>query len=154
MDATGASLAIALAPYALTAARQVAAKGATGLMAHALARTSARERYARARLRVTHEIQRRKHTMTAVTVCGALGLADAKGHKIPSYFGLDGEAWAGVAALVGGEYIGGQSGKILQSVADGLLSVAAWKLGRSAGGKPAQGTAEDAKAFDALLAAS
>ena len=124
-------------------------------MAHALARTTARERYARARLRIGHEIQRRKHTMTAVVFCGGLGLAEAKGKKIPTIYGLPGESVAGVGALIAGEYVGGSSGKILQSLADGLLCVASWKIGQMAGKQAmVSGTPEDAHAFDALLAAS
>ena len=152
--ANGAQLALALAPYALTVAQTVATKGATGLMAHAITRTSARERYARARLRVGHEIQRRKHTMSAVIACGGLGLAETKGHKIPPIWGLPGEAVAGVGALIAGEYLGGQMAKVSQSLADGLLCVAAYKIGRMAGGQAISGVAEDAKAFDALLAAT
>jgi hypothetical protein len=152
VDSTGAQLALSLAPYALTLAANAAGKGAVLMAGHSL--VSARERYARARLRVGHEVQRRKHTMTAVAICGALGVAEAKGKHLPEFMGLDGSVWSGVAALIAGEYLGGGTGKIMQSVADGLLSVGAFKLGRAAGGNPVKGAEEDAKAFDALLAAS
>jgi hypothetical protein len=152
VDGIGAQLALTLAPYAITAAHQFAAKGATIMAGTSI--VAARERYARARLRVAHEVQRRKHTMTAVAISGALGMAEAKGKRLPELMGMDGTVWGGVAALIAGEYLGGDTGKIMQSVADGLLSVGAWKLGRAAGGSAVKGAEEDAKAFDALLAAS
>jgi hypothetical protein len=113
----------------------------------------ARETARRTRMRATHEIAKREHTLVSTTMAAALGLAEAKGHHLPSVVGVDGTIVFGTLALVLGDNVGGGTGRMLQSCADGLLAIGAYKLGRAVGGQAITGVT-DPSAMDALLSAS
>lgn len=115
--------------------------------------TKARETYRRSRMRAANEIAKREHTLFAVSASAALGLAEAKGHKLPVVMGLDGTIVFGTLALLVADNMGGSNGRVLQSLADGLLSIGAYKMGRSVGGAAISGI-DDGAAMDALLSAS
>jgi hypothetical protein len=98
------------------------------------------------------EIAKRENTLVSVTASAILGVAEAKGHKLPAVCGVDGTVVFGAIALVAAPTVGGQMGRILQSLADGWLAIGAYKMGRAVGGAAISGT--DASAMDALLSAS
>lgn len=112
-----------------------------------------REGMRRSRMRAAHEIAKREHTLMAVAGSAVLGLAEAKGHRLPAIAGIDGTVVFGTVALVMADHVGGSGGRMLQSVADGLLSIGSYKMGRAVGGMPIAG-AGDAAAMDALLSTS
>lgn len=123
-------------------------------MAHSIVK--AREAHKNMRRRIAAEVEKREHTFTAFLVAGATGVYEAR-NKPLEVMGLDGTLVYGFGALLAGEYVGGRGGRICQSVADGLLSIAAYKYGKAFGkaGVPAVGDAgADARAMDALFAAS
>lgn len=92
--------------------------------------------------------------MYSIAAASALGVAEAKGHTLPSVMGLDGKVVAGVAAMLIGENMGGSGGRALQSIADGLLAIAAYQMGRMVGGKPMSGVSgSDVSALEAVLSA-
>lgn len=124
------------------------------MASHALAK--AKELARRSRLRAGHEIAKREHTMIASTAAAIVGVAEAKGHRIPTVMGLDGTIVAGVVSLLLADNVGGSNGRILQSFADGMLAIGAYKMGRSVGGQAISGADDgsnpDVKAFEAVLA--
>lgn len=122
------------------------------MASHALAKV--RESARRTRMRAAHEIAKREHTLVSTTMAAALGLAEAKGHKLPAVVGVDGTIVFGSLALMLADNVGGGTGRMLQSAADGLLAIGAYKLGRAVGGAAISGASEDAAAMDALLSAS
>lgn len=112
----------------------------------------ARELARRSRARAASEIAKREHTMYSTLAAAVLGVAEAKGHKLPEVFGLDGTVVAGTAALLLSEHSGSSSGRMLQSFADGMLAIGAYKFGRTVGGKSISGVS-DVAAIEAVLAA-
>lgn len=112
----------------------------------------ARETARRGRARAAQEIAKREHTLVSVTASAILGVAEAKGHKLPSIFGLDGTVVFGTAALLAADAAGGSTGRTLQSLADGLLAIGAYKMGRAVGGSAISG-ASDSEAIEAVLSA-
>jgi hypothetical protein len=110
----------------------------------------------RSRMRAAHEIAKREHTMYSTLAAAVLGIAEAKGHNLPSVFGLDGTIVAGTAALLLSEHSSSSTGRMLQSFADGMLAIGAYKMGRSVGGKAISGvgSAGDVAAIEAVLSAS
>jgi hypothetical protein len=105
----------------------------------------------RARMRTQHELAKREHTLLSTTAAAALGVAEAKGHKLPSIWGLDGTIVAGTVALIAADKMSGGGARMLQSFADGMLAIGAYKMGRSVGGAAIAGASDDAAAMDALL---
>ena len=89
--------------------------------------------------------------MFSITAASILGVCEAKGHKIPAVMGLDGTIVAGAAALFLADSVGGSNGRILQSFADGMLAIGAYKMGRAVGGAAISG-ADESEAFEAVLA--
>lgn len=122
------------------------------MASHALAK--AKEGARRARMHANVQIQKREHTLVSTTMAAALGLAEAKGHKLPQVVGVDGTIVFGSLALVLADNVGGSTGRMLQSCADGLLAIGAYKLGRAVGGQAISGASDDAASMDALLSAS
>jgi hypothetical protein len=120
------------------------------MASHALSK--AREIARRSRHRAATEIAKREHTLFQVTASAILGVAEAKGHKLPTVLGLDGTVVFGTIALLAADNVGGSTGRAVQSLADGLLAIGAYKMGRAVGGAAISGT--DATAMDALLSAS
>lgn len=124
-------------------------------MANSLA--SVRETMRRSRVRAQHELAQREHTLIALTAAAALGLAEAKGHRLPQVFGIDGTIVFGVVSVFAAEAMGGGMGRTFQSVGDGLLCIGSYKMGRAVGGMPIQGIgsagADDVRAFEAHLSA-
>ena len=113
----------------------------------------AREGARRSRSRAAQEIAKREHTLFSVTGAAILGVAEAKGHKLPTVFGLDGTVVVGTAALLFSDAAGGSAGRVLQSLADGFLAIGAYKMGRAVGGAAISG-AGDAESLEAVLSAS
>lgn len=115
----------------------------------------AREMARRSRSRASHEIAKREHTMYATLAAGILGVAEAKGHYLPQVFGLDGTIVAGTAALLLAENAGGGTRRLMQSFGDGMLAIAAYKMGRSVGGNAIKGAGDDndAEAIETVLSA-
>ena len=105
----------------------------------------------RSRMRAQHELAQREHTLVAITAAATLGLAEAKGHKLPQVFGIDGTIVFGTISVFASEAIGGSMGRVAQSVGDGLLAIGAYKLGRAVGGQAISGTGDDIAAFEAHL---
>lgn len=116
----------------------------------------ARDLARRTRLRASSEIAKREHTMYATLASAVLGVAEAKGHNLPQVFGLDGTIVAGTAALLLADHSGTSTGRMLQSFADGMLAIGAYKMGRSVGGKSISGLGEasDIAAIEAVLSAT
>lgn len=106
----------------------------------------------RARLRSAYEMAKREHSMFSVAAATVLGIAEAKGHRLPEVMGIDGTIVAGIVALFLADGSGGQFGRVLQSLADGSLAIGAYKIGRSVGGSAIKGLGE-AEAIEAVLAA-
>jgi len=128
-------------------------------MAHSIVK--AREANRNMRRRIAMEVEKREHTFTAFLVAGAVGVYEANnGKALPGVGNVDGTLVLGAGALLAGEYIGGRGGRIAQSVADGLLSIASYKYAKQFAkmSPPAvQGIGDagaDARAMDALLASS
>jgi hypothetical protein len=113
----------------------------------------ARELARRSRARASQEIAKREHTMYSTLAAAVLGVAEAKGHRLPEVFGLDGTIVAGTAALLLSEHSGSSSGRMLQSFADGMLAIGAYKFGRTVGGKSVGGV-DDVAAIEAVLSAT
>jgi hypothetical protein len=114
--------------------------------------SKARELARRSRVRASHEIAKREHTMYATLASAILGVAEAKGHKLPQVFGLDGTIVAGTAALLLSDNAGAGMQRLLQSFGDGMLCIGAYKMGRSVGGAAISG-AGDVEAIEAVLSA-
>jgi hypothetical protein len=116
----------------------------------------ARDLARRTRLRATSEIAKREHTMYATLASAVLGVAEAKGHPLPQIFGLDGTIVAGTAALLLADHSSSSTGRMLQSFADGMLAIGAYKMGRAVGGKSigSLGEASDIAAIEAVLSAT
>lgn len=119
---------------------------------HALAK--AKEVARRGRMRAANEIAKREHTMYSSAAAAILGVAEAKGHHLPSVMGLDGTIVFGTVALMMADGVGGSTGRMLQSFADGMLAIGLYKMGRSVGGAAISGVGSDAKAIEAVLAAA
>jgi hypothetical protein len=115
--------------------------------------SKARELARRSRTRASHEIAKREHTMYSTLAAAVLGVAEAKGHPLPQVFGLDGTIVAGTAALLLADSAGSGTSRLLQSFADGMLAIGAYKMGRSVGGKAISGIAGDVEAIEAVLEA-
>lgn len=113
----------------------------------------ARELARRSRTRAAHEIAKREHTMYSTLAAAVLGVAEAKGHNLPQVFGLDGTIVAGTAALLLSEHSSSSTGRMLQSFADGMLAIGAYKMGRTVGGKSISGLG-DVEALEAVLSAT
>lgn len=115
-----------------------------------------RMQHRQSRLRYGQEIAKREHTLFAVAASTALGVAEAKGHKLPKIAGLDGTVVFGTAALVLSSSVGGKAGTFLQSLADGWLAIGAWKMGQKVGGASSVSLdgLSDAASMDALLSAA
>lgn len=113
-----------------------------------------RETMRRSRLRAQHELAAKEHTIMAVTVAATLGLAEGKGHRLPSVFGIDGTIVVGTISLIVSDMIGGGASRFAQSVGDGLLAIGAYKMGRSVGGAAIGGVEDDVRAFEAHLTAA
>ena len=111
-----------------------------------------REMAARSRRRAAEEIAKREHTLVSTTAAAVLGVAEAKGHKLPQVLGVDGCVVFGAAALMVADGVGGSAGRMLQSLADASLAIGAYKLGRAVGGAAIQGVG-DGDAMDAVLSA-
>lgn len=130
----------------------------TVYMAHSIVK--AREAQRSMRRRIAHEVEKRQHTFAACLAAGLTGVYEAHNNKaLPGFGGLDGTIVFGFGSLMAAEYVGGNGGKIAQSVADGLLSIGIYKYARvftkqglpqTAGG--IGDVAADARAMDALLA--
>lgn len=123
-------------------------------MASAIERLRASQRSSRARY--GEIIAKREHTLYSTAAAAGLGIAEARGHKLPQIMGFDGTVTIGVAALVASNAVGGNGGRMLQSLADAMLAIGSYKMGLSVGAQPAvKGAAEDqARAMDALLSSS
>lgn len=108
------------------------------------------------RMRYGQEIAKREHTLFAVAASAALGMAEAKGHKLPKMLDVDGTIVFGTLALMGAAHMGGRSGTFLQSLADGWLAIGAYKIGTKVGGKDSISVdgLSDAASMDALLSAT
>jgi len=112
----------------------------------------ARELARNSRRRAAAEILKREHTMYSTLSAAILGIAEGKGHNLPSVFGLDGTIVAGTAAVLLADTASGGMSRILQSFGDGMLAIGAYKMGRSVGGKAISGVS-DTQAIEAVLAA-
>lgn len=123
------------------------------MASHALAK--ARETARRAGTRARHLMAQREHTMYSTIAATVIGMAEAKGNRLPEVFGLDGTIVAGVAALLVADSTGGGMQRVMQSFGDGMLAIGAYKMGRSFGGKPISGVgaASDVQAIEAVLSA-
>jgi hypothetical protein len=124
-------------------------------MAHSLAQ--ARESIRRTRMRLAAEMHEQQHVMLSTTAAAVLGVAEAKGHRLPAMLGLDGTIVAGGALLFASKYAHGDTGRVLQSGASALLAIGAYKLGRSIGGAAIAGTGDgisDSAAVEALLSST
>lgn len=90
---------------------------------------------ARGRRRAKELVEARQHTVVAVASAFGVGWAEKSGVNIPTIPGFDVTTTIGLLAYVGAETkLGGrQLTKTLQSVADGQLSVSAYKLGADFG---------------------
>jgi hypothetical protein len=124
------------------------------MASHALSK--ARDIARRTRMRASSEIAKREHTMYATLASAVLGIAEAKGHPLPQVFGLDGTIVAGTAALLLADHSSSSTGRMLQSFADGMLAIGAYKMGRAVGGKSigSLGDASDVAAIEAVLSAT
>lgn len=110
----------------------------------------ARDLARRSRMRAASEIAKREHTMYSTLAAAVLGIAEAKGHPLPQVFGLDGTIVAGTAALLLSDHSSSSTGRMLQSFADGMLAIGAYKMGRAVGGKSIAGLG-DVEAIEAVL---
>jgi hypothetical protein len=109
------------------------------------------------RVNQMREVARYKHTVFSTGTAAVLGFAEAKGKKLPPVIpGLEGEVTFGMAALFLSSYASGDTGRVLQSLADAMLAVGMYKIGKRAGvaGLEGLGAASDAHAMDALLSAA
>lgn len=119
----------------------------------------AREAQRSMRRRIAHEVQQRQHTAAATFAAGLVGVYEAKNGPLPGIAGLDGTIVYGFGSLLAADYLGGNAGRIAQSVADGLLSIGVYKYARAFVKSPpdvSRGIGDvsaDARAMDALLAA-
>ena len=123
-------------------------------MASELERVRANMR--QSRMRYGAEIAKREQTLFAVAASTALGIAEAKGHKLPTVLDVDGTIVFGTLALMGASHMGGRSGVFLQSLADGWLAIGAYKMGQKVGGASSiklEGVS-DAHSMDALLSST
>lgn len=108
------------------------------------------------RIQSQREMSRYKHTVFSTGTAGVIGFAESKGKKLPVVIpGLEGEVSFGVAALFLASYAKGDTGRVLQSLADALLAVGMYKIGKRAGMAGIEGLgATDAHSMDALLTAA
>lgn len=112
----------------------------------------ARDLARRSRARAGHEIAKREHTMYSTLASAILGISEAKGHKLPQVFGLEGTIVAGVAALLLADSSSSGTNRLLQSFGDGMLAIGAYKMGRHFGGAAIGGVGGDVEAIEAVLA--
>ncbi len=109
------------------------------------------------RLNYAHEISKVKHTMFSSLTSAVVGLCEARGKTLPSIVGVDGELAFGTVALVAAGNSTGETAKVLQSLADALLAVGAYKIGLTYGankkinGLGSVGGVTPAQTMDALL---
>lgn len=109
------------------------------------------------RVNQMREVARYKHTIFSTGTAAVLGFAEAKGKKLPAVIpGLEGEVTFGMAALFLSSYASGDTGRVFQSLADSMLAVGMYKIGKRAGvaGLEGLGAGSDAHAMDALLTAA
>lgn len=108
------------------------------------------------RMNAQREVQRYKHSVFSAGTAGLLGFAETKGKTLPVIIpGVEGEISFGVAALFLASYAKGDTGRVLQSLADALLSIGMYKVGKRAGSVEIKsGGVGDASAMDALLTAA
>lgn len=106
----------------------------------------------RTRSRAAHEIAKREHTMYSAMAALCLGVAEAKGHKLPQVFGMDGTIVAGIAALILADNSSSGTNRLLQSFGDGMTAIGAYKIGRHFGGSAIGGVGGDVEAIEAVLA--
>lgn len=109
------------------------------------------------RMNQAREVARYKHTIFSTGTAAVLGFAEAKGKKLPAIMpGLEGEVTFGMAALFLASYASGDTARVMQSLADSMLAIGMYKIGKRAGvgGVEGLGAAGDAHAMDALLSAA
>lgn len=109
------------------------------------------------RVNAAREVHRYKHTVFSSGTAGLIGFAETKGKKLPTIIpGIEGEVSFGVAALFLASYAKGDTGRVLQSLADALLAVGMYKVGKRAGSVSVDGLGAggDAHSMDALLTAA
>lgn len=108
------------------------------------------------RVNAQRETYRYKHTVFSSGTAAMIGFAETKGKHLPVIIpGVEGEISFGVAALFLASYAKGDTGRVLQSLADALLAVGMYKVGKRAGSVELKGVgAGDAHAMDALLTAA
>jgi len=97
------------------------------------------------------ELNKRQHTLFQLGANVVLGMAEAKGKKLPEVMGIDGNIVAGVGCLMLSNSVGNEMAKYLQSVADSLLGRAAYEFGKTYASTPAAKGVSDATSMDALL---
>jgi len=98
------------------------------------------------------EIAKREHTLFQIGASMLLGMADAKGKKLPEIAGVDGRVAVGTGLLIGASSASPTMQKYMQSLADALLGSAAFDFGKRYGASsPAAGGVSDGDAMDALL---
>lgn len=109
------------------------------------------------RMTQAREVARYKHTIFSTGTAAVLGFAEAKGRKLPAVIpGLKGEVTFGMAALFLASYATGDTSRVFQSLADSMLAVGMYKIGRRAGVGSVEGIGAggEAHAMDALLTAA
>lgn len=107
------------------------------------------------RMNAQRETHRYKNTVFSSGTAAMIGFAETKGKTLPVIIpGVEGEISFGVAALFLASYAKGDTGRVLQSLADALLAVGMYKVGKRAGKTELGGVAGDAHAMDALLTAA
>jgi len=113
----------------------------------------AKEAGRRARARASVQLAKREHTIYSTLASAVLGIAEAKGYKLPEVFGIDGTVVAGSAALLVADSSAGNAGRFFQSFGDGMLAIGAYKMGRAVGGKRIEGM-DDVQAIEAVLSST
>ena len=121
-------------------------------MASAIERLRQSTRNSRARY--GEIIAKREHTLFSTAAAAGLGVAEARGHKLPQFLGMDGTLTVGVGALLASNAVGGNAGRMLQSLADAMLAIGSYNLGKTVGAQPAVKGIGEANAMDALLSAA
>lgn len=114
----------------------------------------ARQQQRMTRLNFASKIARTEHTMFASAAATVLGLAEGRGHKLPTIAGIDGQIVFGAAALFLADNNSNGMERFFQSLADTLLGIGLYNLGKTYGTQNASaGGVGDATAMDALLSA-
>lgn len=82
-----------------------------------------------AKRKATEVAQRNTHTMFAVGSAAAVGLAESQGFALPKIGDIEFTDMAGIGALIlANMNVGAQTKKMAQSVADGMLSISAYRI--------------------------